>query len=147
MMFYSSVMGVEGEVDPSVDGGIPAQALAAGQTVADLQPGLRDVDDLIAATQQFETSGVAPMMRERGMLLEGPNHCMLLLMPNALFDEHPDWFGEVNGTRTKQVPLGPEFCWSHPEAVEAFCDNAIRWMRANPHLDVFSCAPNDGGRA
>jgi hypothetical protein len=147
MMFYASVMGVEGEVDPSVDGGIPAQALEEGQTVADVQPGLRDVDDLIAATQQFETTGVAPMMRDRGMLLEGPNHCMLLLMPNALFDEHPDWFGEVNGKRTPQVPLGPEFCWSHPDAVEAFCDNAVRWLQANPHVDVFSCCPNDGGRA
>jgi hypothetical protein len=125
--------------------GIPAQALEAAESQPEQH--IIDVESFYAGTAEYESSGVAPACRARGMLLEGPNHCMVFLLPNTLFDEHPDWFGMLDGQRRPQGALGPEFCWSNADAVATFTDNCVAWLEANPHLDVFSCAPNDGGKA
>jgi hypothetical protein len=145
MLSYICGPAAYGEVGAHLVAGTPAQALEAGAENA--APALTTYADFDLATRDYETSGVAPAMRRRGLLFEAPNHCMVQLMPNDLFDEHPEWFGELDGVRHRQYPLGPEFCWSNAEAQEEFAARCVRWLRDNPHVDIFSCAPNDGGRA
>jgi hypothetical protein len=146
MLFLLTGPAMHAGSDAAVDGA-PAQALEAGEVAP--PPALQSEREFWDATAEYETSGVAAALRRRGMLLEGPNHCMLYLLPNSLFDEHPDWFGTagLDEPRVPQGALGPEFCWSNEEAAAAFTDNCVRWLAANPHIDVFSCAPNDGGKA
>lgn len=101
-----------------------------------------------AGIAEYVTTGIADDIHRRGMALEGPNHCFTFLFDNDWFDEHPDWFGmDEHGVRHKQFALGPEFCWSNPAAVEAFCDACVNFLTNNPHLDVFNPIPNDGGKA
>lgn len=101
----------------------------------------------LEATVAYQTSGVVDEMRKRGLLLEGPLHCGFNFLPNELFDAHPEWFGlGADGGRHRQAPLGPEFCWSNADAVEAFAANAVAWVAEFPFVDIFAFTPNDGGR-
>ena len=142
MLFLLTSMAVHGAA-PVTPTSIPAQAMELEEQP---EQHILSVDAFYAGTSEYETTGVAPACRQRGMLLEGPNHCMIFLLPNTLFDEHPEWFGMLDGERRPQGALGPEFCWSNAEAVATFTDNCIAWLAANPHINVFSCAPNDGGK-
>ena len=127
--------------------GLPAQAME-GLDTDELAPAPNTtLEGYIDLINEFETSGIVAKMRERGMLLEGPLHCMIQLFPNSLYDEHPEWFGMTEeGERVPQRPLGPEFCWSNRDAVEQFAANVVEFVRACPFIDIFAFTPNDGGR-
>ena len=126
-------------------GGTPAQAMEAGAPLPSTAAG---DTGFYEAFWEYQTSGMVDAMRQRGIRFAAPAHCMVHLMPNSLFDEHPDWFGMVEGgQREPQRPLGPEFCWSSRGAVDCFATNVVDWLRAMPILDVFAFTPNDGGAA
>ena len=126
---------------------VPAQAKEDLPDQA-TEPRLPTPEDFWEGSMEYETSGVAPELRKRGIILAGPEHSMLYFLPNTLFDEHPEWFGmDADGRRWPQGALRPEFCWSNPEAVELFTDNTVRWLQDNPHIEMFTFMPNDGGRA
>jgi hypothetical protein len=146
MLFYFTERAVyESEASASASSQ-PAQALEE-QVEQTLDMRLPTAEDLWAGTAEYETSGVAPAIHQRGMMLEGPNHSFLYFLSNDLFAEKPEWFGMVDGVRHRQGGLRPEFCWSNAEAVEHFTDNALRWLLDNPHIDVCNFIPNDGGKA
>lgn len=126
---------------------LPAQALEEADV--ELAPAGFDatLEDFITLVREFEREGIVEEMRKRGMILEGPLHCMVQLFPNSLFEEHPEWFGmTADGERVPQRPLGPEFCWSNADAVAHFAGNVVEFVRACPFIDVFAFTPNDGGR-
>lgn len=129
---------------------VPAQAMeeAAPQGAATASaPRLPTPEDLWAGTAEYESSGVVGAIQQRGMLLEGPNHCFLFFLSNELFDTKPEWFGMVDGVRVPQGALRPEFCWSNAEAVEHFTDEGLRWLLDHPFINVCNFIPNDGGKA
>jgi hypothetical protein len=121
--------------------------LVVGRAADVPAPPVDTLADYVDLVHELERSGVVAEMRKRGMLLEGPLHCMIQLFPNSLHDEHPEWFGmTVDGERVRQRPLGPEFCWSNQAAVDHFAANVVDFVRACPFLDIFAFTPNDGGR-
>ena len=103
------------------------------------------MEDYFHAADELVATGFVAEAKKRGLLLEGPLHCMINFLPNVLFETHPEWFGMRAGERMRQQPLGPEFCWSNAEAVDHFASNVLRWVQHAPWLDVFAFTPNDGG--
>jgi hypothetical protein len=123
-----------------------ADDLPAGTQLPDLPDDVpTGMADYFRATDELVATGFVEAAKKRGLLLEGPLHCMINFLPNVLFDDHPEWFGMRRGERMIQHPLGPEFCWSNPDAVDHFAGNVVRWVQHAPWLDVFAFTPNDGG--
>jgi len=64
--------------------------------------------------------------------------------PDEYFDEHPEWFALVGGTRKRYEGVhGNQLCTSNPEVL----DKVVEAMRAtlddDPNLDIISLFPND----
>ena len=76
-----------------------------------------------------------------------------LLHPGKYFDEHPDWFPEINGKRTKCNPLwappqgytyGNQICTTSPGAIAQIGENIRGLLKGDPSIRVVSVGPNDG---
>jgi len=78
--------------------------------------------------RELVATGVIGAIEKRGMMLHGPAHSFPHFLPNEFFDEHPEWFGMMDGKRVKQVFGGRQFCWSNAEARKTFIDNAERFV-------------------
>lgn len=80
-------------------------------------------------------------LRRRDMLLDVGGHCMdSFLNIRDTFREHPDWFGLYEG---KRMDLQP--CFSNPNTVALFVQNAVNFCRRNPEIDNLTIWPNDNG--
>lgn len=91
--------------------------------------------------------GVLKEIQRRGMGLHGPAHSFNLFLPNALFGEHPDWFGMREGRRVRQEFAGAQFCWSNAEARKVFAGNVAEFARQADLLHMLAIVPFDGGKA
>ncbi len=68
------------------------------------------------------------------------HHSFEDLVPTAVyFEEHPEYFSEIDGVRRGKTQL----CLSNPEVVKVATEGVFRWIRENPECRVFSVAQND----
>ncbi len=68
------------------------------------------------------------------------HHSFEDLVPTALyFEEHPEYFSEIDGKRRGRTQL----CLTNPEVVKVATEGVFRWIRENPQCRVFSVAQND----
>ncbi|MBC7289384.1 MAG: DUF4838 domain-containing protein, partial [Armatimonadetes bacterium] len=65
-----------------------------------------------------------------------------LLPPEKYFDEHPEYYSEVNGRRIKEYT---QLCCTNPEVQRLVAEQVLRWMREHPEATVFSVSQNDWG--
>jgi hypothetical protein len=86
--------------------------------------------------------------KRRGMMLESPGHNFDLFLPSdpKSFDEHPEWYGLVDGKRVPHVTFGSQFCWTNPGARAVFTENVVKYVRERPDLDIIELSGLDGGR-
>lgn len=67
-------------------------------------------------------------------------HTFGRLVPvGTYFDEHPEWFSEVNGQRIRDGQL----CLSNSEVLEVLCDNLAELIAQNPNKKYWSVSQND----
>lgn len=71
------------------------------------------------------------------------HHSFNDLVPDTdYFEEHPEYFSEIDGVRTKNSQL----CLTNPNVVRIAETTLRRWIRENPECRVFSVAQNDNER-
>jgi len=78
-------------------------------------------------------AGAGPYMKV------GTGHAWSNVLPRSLFDEHPEYFAEVKGTR---VPK--QACISNPEVVERFVRHYMDEFEGTKGHEAASISPNDG---
>jgi hypothetical protein len=72
------------------------------------------------------------------------NHSWIETIPPSCFDQHPDWFAQVNG---KIIPPSGNYYkleTTNPGLVQAFADVITETFRKNPNQRWYSLAPSDG---
>lgn len=62
-----------------------------------------------------------------------------LVPPGQYFDEHPEYYSEVDG---KRQPI--QLCLTNPEVLRITIENVKKFLRENPGSNVISVSPNDG---
>ena len=68
------------------------------------------------------------------------HHSFNDLVPDTVyFEEHPEYFSEIDGVRVKNSQL----CLTNPEVAKIAEETLRRWIRENPECRVFSVAQND----
>lgn len=74
-----------------------------------------------------------PELRRRDLDMAGGGHILPFLLPRSLFAEHPDYFRmDAAGRRDAEG----NFCVSSQAALEIISANAVKLVRARPHLAV-----------
>jgi hypothetical protein len=63
-----------------------------------------------------------------------------LVPPEKYFDEHPEYFAEVNGKRLKDRT---QLCCTNPDVVRIVTEQVRQWMRDHPEAFVYSVSQND----
>lgn len=87
-------------------------------------------------------SGLCDISKAKGGRLKWFNfhHSFCDLVPvSEYFDEHPEYFSEVDGVRLKDSQL----CLTNPDVLYAAEKTLRRWIENNPECRVFSVAQND----
>jgi hypothetical protein len=69
----------------------------------------------------------------------GTAHAWSRVLPRSLFDQHPEYFAEVNGRR---VPK--QACISNPRVVKRFVSHYVEEFEERPRQEATSISPNDG---
>ena len=68
-------------------------------------------------------------------------HSLAALLPaEKHFDEHPEYFSEING---KRVKTRTQICATNPGAVDEVVKQAKRWLAENPGARLLSVTHND----
>jgi hypothetical protein len=62
-----------------------------------------------------------------------------LLPPKLYFDEHPEYYSEINGKRVAR-----QLCLSNQDVVRIATEKVQDVLRKNPHQNLISVSPNDG---
>lgn len=71
------------------------------------------------------------------------HHSFMDLVPeSAYFEEHPEYFSEIDGVRVRDSQL----CLTNPEVAEIAKKQLHRWIKDNPECRVFSTGQNDNRR-
>jgi len=63
-----------------------------------------------------------------------------LVPPEKYFDEHPEYFSEINGERVKERT---QLCCTNEDVVRICTEEMRKYMRADPGAFVFSLSQND----
>lgn len=74
--------------------------------------------------------------KRRGFYSMWSSHNVVL--PAALFDQHPEYFAEIHGNRYKS-----NICLSSPEVDKIVVAETAGYLRARPFLDLLSVFPSD----
>lgn len=82
---------------------------------------------------------------KRGAYVRGGGHVLHRMVPDELFEEHPEYFGLYDGERRKQMGHRGQPCTSHPEVVNLAAEYMLAWFRENPE-GVFTINNNDWPR-
>jgi hypothetical protein len=64
----------------------------------------------------------------------------VLLPPEKHFEQHPEWYSEIDGKRTADHT---ELCLTNPEVLEKVIEGVRGWIRDNPDATIFSVSQND----
>ncbi len=65
-----------------------------------------------------------------------------LLPPAQYFQDHPDWYSEIDG---KRVSENAQLCLTNPAVQDELVKNALEWIRKDPGAGIISIAQNDCG--
>lgn len=65
-----------------------------------------------------------------------------LVPEEAYFEEHPEYFSEIDGKRERNSQL----CLTNPEVLDVAEATLRKWIKENPECRVFSVAQNDNER-
>ena len=76
------------------------------------------------------------LAQDWGMFVHTFRH---LIPVEKYFEEHPEWFSEINGRRIKDGQL----CLSNPEVLEELCRNLAMEMEKKPEATYWSVSNND----
>jgi len=90
-------------------------------------------------------SNMGDISRAQGGRMKWYNfhHSFMDLVPEKVyFDEHPEYFSEIDGERQR----GSQLCLTNPEVVEIAKKQLRRWIVENPECRVFSIGQNDNRR-
>ena len=81
---------------------------------------------------------------KRAAVVKGGGHIFSAMVPDALFDTHPEYFGLFQGERRRQNAPGHagQPCTTHPEVVRLAAQYVLDWFKQNPG-GVFSISGND----
>ncbi len=63
-----------------------------------------------------------------------------LLPPDKYFQQHPEWYSEINGKRVRERA---QLCLTNEEMRKEFVKNALAWIRKEPHAGMISISQND----
>jgi len=63
-----------------------------------------------------------------------------LVPPEDYFQEHPEYFSEIDGQRTAEQA---QLCLTNPDVVEIATDRVHQWLRENPQASIVSVSQND----
>lgn len=77
-----------------------------------------------------------PPDKRRGFYSMWSSHNVVL--PDTLFDQHPEYFAEIDGKRYKG-----NVCFSHPEVDRIVAAEMAAYLRKRPFLDLLSVFPSD----
>ena len=84
-----------------------------------------------------------PELKKRDLLIEVGGHGYQNFLPQAqYFARHPDWFGMVDGKRSKATQV--VFETGNPQAMHQFLQNIKAYLQAHPEIDIFDLWPPDG---
>ncbi len=83
--------------------------------------------------------------RKRGNRPFGGGHILSTMIPDSLFDEHPEYFGLYDGERRKQEGHRGQPCTTNPEVIKLAADYMIDWFNENPG-GLFTLNNNDWPR-
>ncbi|MCX7597341.1 MAG: DUF4838 domain-containing protein [Armatimonadetes bacterium] len=65
-----------------------------------------------------------------------------LVPPEKYFDEHPEYFSEIDGRRIRDWT---QLCCTNEDVIRIVTEEVRRWMREDPEAFVFSVSQNDWG--
>ncbi len=90
-----------------------------------------------------------PELQRRGILIEVGGHGYQNFLNAAmedgkLFRDHPEWFGMVDGQRSREMKR--VFCTSNEDAEEYLVNSLLRYLEKHPEIDIFDFWPPDGAR-
>lgn len=80
--------------------------------------------------------------RKRGAIVTGGGHILHRMVPDELFDEHPEYFGLYDGERRKQHGHRGQPCTTHPDVIDLAVEYMLDWFEENPR-GVFTINNND----
>ena len=63
-----------------------------------------------------------------------------LLPPEKYFNDHPEWYSEIDGKRVKERS---QLCLTNREMRNVLIKNALAWIRDNPDAGIISISQND----
>jgi len=63
-----------------------------------------------------------------------------IISPDEYFDDHPEYFSEVNGVRLKERT---QLCLTNPEVLEIAKKKVRQWIIENPNVSIISVSQND----
>lgn len=87
-------------------------------------------------------SGLCDLSKAKGGRMKWFNfhHSFCDLVPESkYFDDHPEYYSEINGIRTRDSQL----CLTNPDVAHIAEDTLRKWIKNNPECTVFSVAQND----
>lgn len=64
-----------------------------------------------------------------------------LVPPEKYFDEHPEYFSLVDGSRRRN---GNQLCLTNPEVLRISIESVERWIAEHPDATILSVSQNDG---
>jgi len=65
-----------------------------------------------------------------------------LIPPERYFDEHPEYFSEVNGKRLRD---NTQLCLTNPQVLQLAIEQVRQWIKDAPEATFFSVSQNDWG--
>lgn len=73
-------------------------------------------------------------------ILNGVHSFFRLIPPEKYFEEHPDWFSEING---KRIGEGAQLCLTNDEMRIELTKNVLKELRENPGTTIVDISQND----
>ena len=84
---------------------------------------------------------ILPEIEKRGIVIDMSEHSTDYYFPKEkLYKIHPEWFAQVNGKREPG-----QICYSNKDAVNAFADSIVEFVKDKPYFKFFGIWPLDGG--
>ncbi|NLC57941.1 MAG: DUF4838 domain-containing protein [Armatimonadetes bacterium] len=65
-----------------------------------------------------------------------------LVPPERYYDEHPEYFSEINGKRMKGYY---QLCLTNPDVLRITIEGVKEWLKKNPKANIVSVSQNDTG--
>jgi len=102
-------------------------------------------DPLYAAKRKINGQGVQPDDRCGSLVEYGKPYfvhtfCQHLLKPEDHFDEHPEYFSEINGERIREKT---QLCLTNPDVLRLVTEQVLSDIRKQPGARIFSISQDD----